>query len=555
MTPPPGKLQCQVYKCLLDDLLSPTATFPLPSTSTPTPTMLDSRTKHVLAHVVRYLKLDLHRPFSASFVDQARELMEGNSITFPDSPIGEGGTMDLGVMIDLWERAVERLGVGSEEGTDRTLTLVYRYQSPMEKSNWRGRGKGKRKAGSKGGEGEEREVDDREAQEERDLQRVIQASLAVDTHPQEAQGLSSASFPYTDSYGHPPLPPSSQPGSTRAVEHDRDGEEAIDDGPLEVPEGALDGPSSELLPFVIDRPGDEADFVGPTVEEEEERLLQLALKASLADAPDEESRHLQVKNSLLEHSSSAPVDGLRHNAVAGPSTLSLSDRRFSTSEEQIPSPSPSDDLQQVENLLSPEPQLQPPSKREQMDELMANKLPDLRRMAGRMKLPTWGAKNILAGRIYNARKSAGSGEGQRAVPSSQPGPASATSSVQPSPPSKKSKSGTAIQEAATQASSTVPSTSSAPLIGSPNRPPSKIDEDIIGSVSFLASADLVNKLSSILDFWMGRTRPVGVPESQTWKCNSCEMRASCEWREEEASRIWEERKGQRRRGSISGGEI
>lgn len=463
--------------------------------------------------------------------------------------------MDLGVMIDLWESAVERLGVGREEGTDRTLTLVYRYQSPMERSNRRGRGKGKRKAGSKGGEGEEREVDDREAQEERDLQRAIQASLAVDTPLQGGQGPSSASLPPTELNGHPPLLPSSQPGSTRAVEHDCDGEEAIDDGPLEVPEGALDGPSSELLPFVVDRSGDAADFVGPTVEEGEERLLQLALKASLADAPDEDPRNLQVTDSLLERSSSAPMDGMRHNAVAGPYTLPPSDRRPSTSEKRIPSPPPSDDLQQVERLLSSEPQSQPPSKKEQMDELMANKLPDLRRMAGRMKLPTWGAKNTLAGRIYNARKSAGSGKGRRAVPSSQSGPASASSPVQPSPPSKKSKSGTAIQETATQASSTVPSTSSAPLIASPNRPPSKIDEDIIGSVSFLASADLVNKLSSILDFWMGRTRPVGVPESQTWKCNSCEMRASCEWREEEASRIWEERKGQRRKGSTSGGEI
>lgn len=464
--------------------------------------------------------------------------------------------MTLGVMVDLWERAVERLGVGREEGTDRTLTLVYRYQSPMEKSYRRGRGKGKRKAGSKGGEGEgeEREVDDREAQEERDLQRAIEASLAVDTSPQEAQGPSSASLPPTELNGHPPLPPSSQPGSTRAVEHDRDGEKAIDDGPLEIPEGALDGSSSELLPFVVDRPGDEVDFVGPTAEEEEERLLQLELKASLADAPDEESRHLQVTDSLLERSRSTPMDGMRHNAVAGPFTVPMSDRRPSTSEKQIPSPSPSEDLQQVERLLSPEPQSQPPSKKEQMDELMANKLPDLRRIAGRMKLPTWGAKNTLAGRIYNARKSAGP-EGQRAVPSSQPGPASASSPFQPSPPSKKSKSGTAIQEAATQASSTVPSTSSAPFIASPNRPPSKIDEDIIGSVSFLASANLVNTLSSILDFWMGRTRPVGVPESQTWKCNSCEMRASCEWREEEASRIWEERKGQRRKGSTSTGEI
>ncbi|KAK0208639.1 exonuclease V [Desarmillaria ectypa] len=62
--------------------------------------------------------------------------------------------------------------------------------------------------------------------------------------------------------------------------------------------------------------------------------------------------------------------------------------------------------------------------------------------------------------------------------------------------------------------------------------------EIIDTKEFNLDDDLLNSyLTNVLDWWMGRRRPIGVSVTQTRRCNSCEYMSDCEWRAEKASEI------------------
>ena len=42
-------------------------------------------------------------------------------------------------------------------------------------------------------------------------------------------------------------------------------------------------------------------------------------------------------------------------------------------------------------------------------------------------------------------------------------------------------------------------------------------------------------VTEALEFWLGTRDNVGVDLNDTWKCDVCEYKANCEWREEQAS--------------------
>lgn len=46
---------------------------------------------------------------------------------------------------------------------------------------------------------------------------------------------------------------------------------------------------------------------------------------------------------------------------------------------------------------------------------------------------------------------------------------------------------------------------------------------------------LQQAVSQALEFWLGTRQHIGVDIKETWKCDVCEYKADCEWREEQAS--------------------
>ncbi|KAK0546783.1 hypothetical protein OC845_004411 [Tilletia horrida] len=69
--------------------------------------------------------------------------------------------------------------------------------------------------------------------------------------------------------------------------------------------------------------------------------------------------------------------------------------------------------------------------------------------------------------------------------------------------------------------------------------PYRLEQQIIAKVSFKYSASqLEQHLANVMPVWLGTRTPNGVKESETYKCNSCEYQADCEWRAEKAQEAW-----------------
>lgn len=176
-----GRLQCMVYKELLDAMLlagplasasalDPSATAdPPPSTST-TATVLPSSSGFSFAQVFALLDLDPSAPFSESFLAQSRPVIVGNDLRWD---VAEARC--LNDMTRVWERYAEAIGLGcpgstfvrasttlsgkqgrSREAdtnagrTENRLELVYRRAGAKERSAGAGTRSGRRKKRRKG---------------------------------------------------------------------------------------------------------------------------------------------------------------------------------------------------------------------------------------------------------------------------------------------------------------------------------------------------------------------------------------------------------------------
>jgi hypothetical protein len=460
---------------LLDNLLAPVRS-PSTSPSSQLPAELATST---LSLVFAQFDLDPTAPLSDGFCAQAQALIDGNAIKVDWS---NGRALTLDALARCWDASVDRLGIDRRRGVDDELQLVYRYQSPVSKPTGSGKGKGKRKARR----GKESTVPSTPAQsgEDRQLQLATQASLAdepggKDTSLRAPVGVSSpvsaddlnddqlqlaikmslaavdsgpsaSPAPIAQPESEPASPPanpagsaatarSPQPGATRAVQAESS-IERIDDGPVEVPEGAFDPSPAPLV---------------------------------LGSAPP--------------------------TAWPAPLTASLS-------------------VAVVEDMLAAPPALTvSATKKEQTAELMRLKLFELKVLARKEGQPDWGAKNVLADRIYKARAE------RLKLKETSSGPAEMR-------PAEKRAKRSNVNTAASSAR--LP-----PLSVSPLR--STADDDIIGVKTFrYEAAELGAHLDHVLAFWLGEREPIGVPLDETFKCNSCELRESCEWRAEEADRIW-----------------
>jgi exonuclease V len=62
------------------------------------------------------------------------------------------------------------------------------------------------------------------------------------------------------------------------------------------------------------------------------------------------------------------------------------------------------------------------------------------------------------------------------------------------------------------------------------------DSDIIDVKSFEYDETFMEKtVKHSLEFWHGQRPLEGVSIGDTWKCNVCEYKADCEWRQEQAA--------------------
>ncbi|KAG9046145.1 hypothetical protein FS837_005024 [Tulasnella sp. UAMH 9824] len=68
--------------------------------------------------------------------------------------------------------------------------------------------------------------------------------------------------------------------------------------------------------------------------------------------------------------------------------------------------------------------------------------------------------------------------------------------------------------------------------------PSKQDPSIIGSKKFAFDQELLTKhIVAAIEFWESKREPRGVELEDTWKCDTCEFREGCEWREAKAAEM------------------
>ncbi|KAE8233021.1 hypothetical protein CF326_g1941 [Tilletia indica] len=70
--------------------------------------------------------------------------------------------------------------------------------------------------------------------------------------------------------------------------------------------------------------------------------------------------------------------------------------------------------------------------------------------------------------------------------------------------------------------------------------PYHLEQQIIAKVSFTYSTtDLDAHVAKSMPVWLGTRDPEGVKETETYKCNSCEYQADCEWRATKAQEVLE----------------
>ncbi|KIO18874.1 hypothetical protein M407DRAFT_224524, partial [Tulasnella calospora MUT 4182] len=68
--------------------------------------------------------------------------------------------------------------------------------------------------------------------------------------------------------------------------------------------------------------------------------------------------------------------------------------------------------------------------------------------------------------------------------------------------------------------------------------PGNQDPSIIGSKKFNFDQELLTKhIVAAIEFWESRREPRGVELEDTWKCDTCEFRDGCEWREAKAAEM------------------
>lgn len=64
------------------------------------------------------------------------------------------------------------------------------------------------------------------------------------------------------------------------------------------------------------------------------------------------------------------------------------------------------------------------------------------------------------------------------------------------------------------------------------------DAGVIGSKKFSFDQGLLTKqIVAAIEFWESKREPRGVDLEDTWKCDTCEFREGCEWREEKAAEL------------------
>ncbi|CAD6932645.1 unnamed protein product [Tilletia controversa] len=102
----------------------------------------------------------------------------------------------------------------------------------------------------------------------------------------------------------------------------------------------------------------------------------------------------------------------------------------------------------------------------------------------------------------------------------------------PSTPRKtRNNSGSPSAAAAKSDAASIPSSPSTPY---------HLEQQIIAKVAFTYSAaQLDAHLAKVMPVWLGARVPDGVKEAETYKCNSCEYRANCEWRAVKAQEAYE----------------
>ncbi|WWD17635.1 hypothetical protein CI109_102076 [Kwoniella shandongensis] len=424
-----GKLQVMMYKEMLDAiLLSSTSLLPSSSQSVATSSILPSRIVFSWSKIFDHLKLDPSSPFSDEFVGQSRAIIVGNGLR-----CGADAARCLNDMTQVWDCYVQELGLGTSE---QPLGVLKTAKS---------RSKGKEKEDTTTGRTEDL------------LELVYRRAGAVKKAKSANEGSTGRK--------------KRRRRGTRGKKQETDG----DNIEGEPPPG---GP--QLHESAV-------DINGQGVQDEEERLVRLAIAESLQSITTTTTApRVDVDPESSSFIRSTAGEARDNSTPKRPSTRN-SEREYWDKADRD-----SDDEKEEEELA----------------------------WALEMSLEPMGGNVIGEGE-----------EGEKVV---IPTSSSQRSNQIDEPTTDKGS------DASSESSSSPPPTRSSTL---PDKKPGKSSGSIIGKTRFTHSPTLLAAhLESVLQFWMGEREPNGVSLEETRRCGWCEFEEGCEWRLKKAEEIWKNRK-------------
>jgi hypothetical protein len=549
-----GKLQLQCYKLLLDALLRP-ASSPSSSSSSitgssPLATLdPDALQPFTFLRLYAYLGLDSSAPFSPAFLAQTHVLIEGNQL-------GERAVArNLGELEFVWELAMDGLGVDRSKGCEEEMELVYRFQ---------GAGKAKEKGartrkgiGQGKGRGTDREAELIEQEEERLLRMALKASMETSTGGSEGElgeavdGDGDAVDPVGENadlamaVALSLLEDSTTPDRDEQAETDRTGPKALEGrmllgGSIQADAYSSDGRSST---FEID---DGQDLVADTALEPGRSDTLNALSPVTAPASNSLSliANRRIEKPRLPHPSSSAWGS------ASPSLLRpLRQPPFDSAPRRPTSSDPSNaNYQPLESPARSACNL--PDTPFTYSYLLSLPMSNLVSICVSESIPFLGTKHALAKRILKALPSTPS----LSLPKDSPrwkddGEGSSLSDGRSSKRARTNSASSAEKSAENEKRDPTDEDSSGSdsepkdlLSSSPSPPSSPLTHsasvitstNIIGRVPVRYShSRLMDHITEVLEFWTGVRAPRGVSIENANRCDWCEYRDDCEWREKE----------------------
>ncbi|CED83551.1 Uncharacterized conserved protein [Phaffia rhodozyma] len=502
-----GKLQVQAYKLLLDNLLlSPTSHSLSPPSQSGSPSFDPMFSWSLL---FSHLGLDKDALLSLEFQQEAQVVIDGNGLRFFD----QGHALNLKLLTEIWDKYADLLEVDRREGCDRELSLVYRWQFAQDVGRKAIRKESRRRAAASD-ERKERKVRVENAvqeEEERALELATRESLA------QAEGMAIED----------------ETGKEEAEELKRAIATSLEVAKEEAPPTSASHTQTYIPPVIIDVDDDDA----------QQRSILALSSASVPSTLTSISTGPSVTRSTAPSPCPDIPNIFQKARTESPRTRrSLRSASYAAPVSQPSTPKVSRRLSKA-TLDQPERATALLTKVYTPEVLSRMKRVDLQALARNKGLSTSGLKAQLVDRLKGLSIETQSHEEEESDLSEPPSRTRQSRLGSLEGPSD------VLSDSYARPSSSISSSSCSSTNGTSKSGSMQNHSDMIGIIRFTYSAQTIkNHLEDILRFWLGEREPRGVTLEHTSRCDWCEFKDGCEWREGQRTRLWEEFQQKKKNG-------